>query len=165
MAIGGSAIDGAPVSAPPPFENHIQFDDLQSIPYCYKLAVANPNGTLKDCKRQETGHNPDSDLDGSDVASTSYASVSVETAVKVKKQRRAVTKKCPVCDEEIPVRLLERHVDLEAERVDEIIRAIGSTEVLSIAEPDDGFTARTRKSAVKARKSMHPAPTHTIRHA
>lgn len=90
-------------------------------------------------------------------------------------ERRAVTKKCPVCDEEIPVRLLERHVDLEAERVDEIIRAIGSTEVLSIAEPDDGyvflvsfhppealtplfisFTARTRKSAVKARKSMHP---------
>lgn len=85
--------------------------------------------------------------------------MSAEKAVKVKKrtcfnpishlinlwtrncsytERRAVTKKCPVCDEEIPVRLLERHADLEAERVDEIVRAIGSTEVLGIAEPDDG---------------------------
>ena len=36
------------------------------------------------------------------------------------------------------MRLLERHADLEAERVDEIVRAIGSTEVLGIAEPDDG---------------------------
>lgn len=57
--------------------------------------------------------------------------------------------------------------------MDEIIKCIGSTEVLDSAEPDDGhvfflpcpfyadlpirFTARTRKSAVKARKSMQPA--------
>lgn len=53
--------------------------------------------------------------------------------------RRAVTRKCPVCDEEIPVRLLGRHAELEAERVDEIIRAIGSSEALHIAEPDDGY--------------------------
>lgn len=52
--------------------------------------------------------------------------------------RRAVTRKCPVCDEEIPLRLLDRHADLEAERVDEIMRCIGSTEVLDSAEPDDG---------------------------
>ncbi len=55
------------------------------------------------------------------------------------KARRAVTKKCPVCDEEIPVRLLERHADLEAERLDEIMRSIGSMEVLEMAEPDDGL--------------------------
>lgn len=52
--------------------------------------------------------------------------------------KRAVTKKCPVCDEEIPVRLLERHADLEAERLDEIMAAIGSVDILDIAEPDDG---------------------------
>ncbi|KAI0092180.1 hypothetical protein BDY19DRAFT_983649 [Irpex rosettiformis] len=112
-----------------------------------------PSRTTKGKKR---AHNPDSDLEASDAASTSCTSVHEEAIVKVKKQRRAVTKKCPVCDEEIPVRLLDRHVDLEAERVEDIIRAIGSTEVLSIAEPDDGFTARTRKSAIKARKSMQP---------
>ena len=55
--------------------------------------------------------------------------------------KRAVTKKCPVCDEEIPVRLLERHADLEAERLDEIIAAIGSVDVLDDAEPDDGYVA------------------------
>ena len=50
-----------------------------------------------------------------------------------------MTRKCPVCDEEIPVRLLDRHAQLEAERVDDIIQAIGSTEALDIAEPDDGY--------------------------
>ena len=49
-----------------------------------------------------------------------------------------MTKKCPVCDEEIPIRLLERHADLEAERLDEIMAAIGSADTLDIAEPDDG---------------------------
>ena len=49
-----------------------------------------------------------------------------------------MTKKCPVCDEEIPVRLLDKHADLEAERLDEIIAAIGSADTLDIAEPDDG---------------------------
>ncbi|KIP12791.1 hypothetical protein PHLGIDRAFT_20816 [Phlebiopsis gigantea 11061_1 CR5-6] len=72
-------------------------------------------------------------------------------------ETRAVTRKCPVCDEEIPVRLLDRHAELEAERVDVIMRCIGSSEVLDSAEPDDGLTARTRKSAVKARKNMQPS--------
>ena len=52
--------------------------------------------------------------------------------------KRAVTKKCPVCDEQIPVRLLERHADWESERLDEVIGAIGSLDVLEIAEADDG---------------------------
>lgn len=52
--------------------------------------------------------------------------------------RRAVTRKCPVCDEEIPVRLLDRHAQLEAERLNEIMGHIGSMEVLDSAEPDDG---------------------------
>ena len=56
--------------------------------------------------------------------------------------KRAVTRKCPVCDEDIPVRLLERHADLEAERVDEIMAAIGSVDVLDDAEPDDGCARR-----------------------
>ena len=52
--------------------------------------------------------------------------------------KRAVTRKCPVCDEEIPIRLLGRHADLEAERLEDIMAAIGSVEILDIAEPDDG---------------------------
>ena len=52
--------------------------------------------------------------------------------------KRAVTRRCPVCDEQIPVRLLERHAELEAERLENIMSSIGSTEILDIAEPDDG---------------------------
>ncbi|KAI0796987.1 hypothetical protein C8Q75DRAFT_742951 [Abortiporus biennis] len=74
----------------------------------------------------------------------------------VKKPKRAVTRKCPVCDEEIPVRLLATHAAIEDERLEEIIRNIGSTEVLDEAEPDDGLTARVRRSALKARKIMQP---------
>ena len=71
--------------------------------------------------------------------------ISCEVVVLLKliesQAKRAVTKKCPVCDEEIPVRLLERHADLEAERLDEIIAAIGSVDVLDDAEPEDGYVA------------------------
>ena len=52
--------------------------------------------------------------------------------------KRAETRKCPVCDEPIPLRLLGKHADLESERLDEIMRCIGSTEVLEEAEPEDG---------------------------
>ena len=53
--------------------------------------------------------------------------------------KRAETRKCPVCDEAIPIRLLGKHADLEWERLEEIMRCIGSTEVLGEAEPDDGY--------------------------
>lgn len=43
-----------------------------------------------------------------------------------------------MCDEPIPLRLLGKHAELEAERLQEIIACIGSTEVLGEAEPDDG---------------------------
>ncbi|KAI0776221.1 hypothetical protein BD413DRAFT_527334 [Trametes elegans] len=56
----------------------------------------------------------------------------------VKKPKRAETRKCPICDEPIPLRLLSRHAGLEWERLEEIVRCIGSTEVLGEAEPDDG---------------------------
>ncbi|KAI0720351.1 hypothetical protein C8T65DRAFT_752941 [Cerioporus squamosus] len=79
----------------------------------------------------------------------------------VKKPKRAETRKCPVCDEAIPLRLLGKHADLESERLDEIIRCIGSTEVLGEAEPDDGLTARTRRSALKARQHMKPGSSST----
>ena len=65
--------------------------------------------------------------------------------IRVPEARRAVTKKCPVCDEEIPVRLLDKHADLEAERLDEIMSHIGSIEVLDSAEPDDGCVSFTPK--------------------
>lgn len=95
--------------------------------------------------------------------------------------KRAETRKCPVCDEPIPIRLLGKHADLEWERLEEIIRCIGSTEVLGEAEPDDGcvhdmpllhgtsynivisprLTARTRRSALKARQHLKPGSSST----
>lgn len=54
--------------------------------------------------------------------------------------KRAVTRPCPVCQEDIPVRLLAAHAELEAARVEEILRSVGSTEVLEEAEPDDGYS-------------------------
>ncbi|RDX53859.1 hypothetical protein OH76DRAFT_1453623 [Lentinus brumalis] len=79
----------------------------------------------------------------------------------VKKPKRAETRKCPVCDEAIPLRLLGKHAILESERLDEIMRCIGSTEVHGEAEPDDGLTARTRRSALKAPQHMKPGSSST----
>ncbi|EIW61650.1 uncharacterized protein TRAVEDRAFT_56908 [Trametes versicolor FP-101664 SS1] len=75
--------------------------------------------------------------------------------------KRAETRKCPICDEPIPLRLLSKHAVLEAERLEEIVRSIGSTEVLGEAEPDDGLSARARRSALKARQSMKPGTSST----
>ena len=44
--------------------------------------------------------------------------------------KRAETRPCPVCDELIPLRLMAVHLDLELQRVEEIIKAVGSSEVL-----------------------------------
>ncbi|KAK7062033.1 hypothetical protein R3P38DRAFT_2833001 [Favolaschia claudopus] len=46
-----------------------------------------------------------------------------------KYKKRAETRECPVCSEQIPVRLLEAHAALEAERVEAIIRRVGETDV------------------------------------
>ncbi|CAL1700418.1 unnamed protein product [Somion occarium] len=116
----------------------------------------------------------ESDSEDSDVPSSANipiasSSKTLTNTVKVppsnsKKPKRAVTRKCPVCDEEIPIRLLAAHSDLEAQRVNEIIQCIGSTEVLNEAEPDDGLTARTRRSAVKAKKNISQgAPTPRLK--
>ena len=43
--------------------------------------------------------------------------------------KRAETRQCPICSEYIPVRLLGAHCDLETQRTEEVIRAIGSLEV------------------------------------
>ena len=43
--------------------------------------------------------------------------------------KRAETRPCPVCSELIPLRLMGKHLELESERVDEIIANVGSPEV------------------------------------
>ncbi|KIM46433.1 hypothetical protein M413DRAFT_441525 [Hebeloma cylindrosporum] len=72
-----------------------------------------------------------------------------------KRAKRAEMKQCPVCDEQIPLRLLPKHAELESERVEQIIKSIGSSE-LPYDEMDDepGPSSRVRRSAIKARKSM-----------
>ncbi|KAH9899625.1 hypothetical protein C8Q73DRAFT_328732 [Cubamyces lactineus] len=84
-----------------------------------------------------------------------------QPALPVKKPKRAETRKCPICEEPIPLRLLPKHAELEWERLEEIVRAIGSTEVLGEAEPDDGLSARARRSAMKARQTMKPGSSST----
>ncbi|KAI0638411.1 hypothetical protein C8Q77DRAFT_1215222 [Trametes polyzona] len=84
-----------------------------------------------------------------------------QPAMPVKKPKRAETRKCPICDEAIPLRLLPKHAVLESERLEEIVRCIGSTEVLGEAQPDDGLSARARRSALKARQSMKPGSSST----
>ncbi|KAJ8468737.1 hypothetical protein ONZ51_g9452 [Trametes cubensis] len=84
-----------------------------------------------------------------------------QPALPVKKPKRAETRKCPICEEPIPLRLLPKHAELEWERLEEIMRAIGSTEVLGEAEPDDGLSARARRSAMKARQTMKPSSSST----
>ena len=46
------------------------------------------------------------------------------------------TRKCPVCEEPVPLRLLGTHAELESERLEEIIKQVGSTDVL-LNDPGD----------------------------
>ncbi|EIN10507.1 hypothetical protein PUNSTDRAFT_142505 [Punctularia strigosozonata HHB-11173 SS5] len=76
--------------------------------------------------------------------------------VPVKKPKCAETRPCPVCQEPIPLRLMGTHAQLESERVDMILRSVGSLEVHIEAEletPGAGPSA-PRRSAVKARQVM-----------
>lgn len=84
--------------------------------------------------------------------------------------KRAETRQCPICSEQIPVRLLEAHCDLEMQRTEEIIRAVGSLEVYG--DSVDGLVhpmfslqlllyrafrvqfSRARRSAVRAQKAF-----------
>ncbi|KAJ7044634.1 hypothetical protein C8F04DRAFT_1249902 [Mycena alexandri] len=75
-----------------------------------------------------------------------------------KYKKRAETRECPVCSEQIPVRLLQAHAELEAERVEAIIRRVGETDVdfesLDSLEALAETPTRPRLSALRARKSL-----------
>ncbi|KAJ7368664.1 hypothetical protein DFH08DRAFT_677456 [Mycena albidolilacea] len=72
-------------------------------------------------------------------------------------KKRAETRECPVCNEQIPVRLLEAHAELEADRVEAIIRRVGDTDVdfeaLDSLDPTRPRLSRTRKSLGSASSS------------
>ncbi|KAL1946468.1 hypothetical protein VTO73DRAFT_14572 [Trametes versicolor] len=164
----------------------IQLGDVQSIPTALRCAIADSaQEVLKTV--QIYPHLPPSDMSArraakgkkraiqqvlsEDEQSSEASSSSVpaatprarekQPALPVKKPKRAETRKCPICDEPIPLRLLSKHAALESERLEEIVRSIGSTEVLGEAEPDDGLSARARRSALKARQSMKPGTSST----
>lgn len=85
-------------------------------------------------------------------------------------RKRAETRICPICNEPIPLRLLGKHSELEASRVDEIVDQIGSTEPFldlshefyastsAAAVPNSASgsssTSTGRRSAVRARRSI-----------
>ncbi|KAF7775729.1 hypothetical protein Agabi119p4_4122 [Agaricus bisporus var. burnettii] len=80
---------------------------------------------------------------------------------RVKKPKRAETRQCPACDELIPLRLMARHAQLEAERVEEIIKQIGSSEPILLTDEFDDLSrpgpstgSRSRRSAIKALKAF-----------
>lgn len=84
-----------------------------------------------------------------------------EDCPRIKKPKRAETRPCPVCDELIPLRLMALHSQLEAERVDEIIKQVGSSEPILLADEFDDLSypglsvgVRSRRSAMKAMKSF-----------
>ncbi|TFK20363.1 hypothetical protein FA15DRAFT_759449 [Coprinopsis marcescibilis] len=81
------------------------------------------------------------------------APVSPAPVVKRSKSR-AETRPCPICNEHIPLRLLGRHAVLEAERVENIIRHIGSVEPFYDDRHEQGPSNLGRRSALKARQSI-----------
>ncbi|KLO14994.1 hypothetical protein SCHPADRAFT_914650 [Schizopora paradoxa] len=74
-----------------------------------------------------------------------------EEAPVVKRSKRAVTRTCPVCEENIPVRLLAQHAELELRRVEEILR---TSPVIADSEFEAGSSAGRRGAARKARQSL-----------
>ena len=62
-----------------------------------------------------------------------------------KSVKRAETRQCPICSEHIPVRLLEAHCELEMQRTEEVIRAVGSLEVYG--DSVDGYDSHPFHSA------------------
>ncbi|RDB19826.1 hypothetical protein Hypma_012810 [Hypsizygus marmoreus] len=89
-------------------------------------------------------------------SSSSSLSPVPEELPKPKRSRRLEeTRKCPVCDEVIPLRLLAKHSELETRRVEQVIQQVGSPDIL-FDDPHDGPgpSSRSRRSALKARKSL-----------
>ncbi|KAL4076220.1 hypothetical protein J3A83DRAFT_4357334 [Scleroderma citrinum] len=76
--------------------------------------------------------------------------------------KRAETRLCPACNEQIPIRLLQAHAILELQRVDDIAQHIGDAEPLPEADDlEEGPSNKSRRSALKARQSLialQPAP-------
>ncbi|KIY49471.1 hypothetical protein FISHEDRAFT_65441 [Fistulina hepatica ATCC 64428] len=76
---------------------------------------------------------------------------------KKRKRYQVETRPCPVCGDAVPVRRLAAHAALEAERVDQIVGEIGSTDVLL----EGGSSTYARRSAVNARHSFRLSCTST----
>ncbi|KAJ4479175.1 hypothetical protein J3R30DRAFT_2728173 [Lentinula aciculospora] len=100
-------------------------------------------------------------------AGSSRTSPSLEAPVVKRSRHRAETRDCPICNEPIPLRLLRKHAELEASRVDEIIGHIGSEEpFLDLSYESYASTSAAtltsepvtrlqgRRSAVRARQSI-----------
>ncbi|KXN92313.1 hypothetical protein AN958_08544 [Leucoagaricus sp. SymC.cos] len=90
-----------------------------------------------------------------------------EDRPRIKKPKRAETRPCPVCNEPIPLRLMGLHAQLESERVEEIIKQVGSSEPIHLADEFDDLSssrpgpstgARSRRSAIKAMKTFCSSP-------
>ncbi|KIY73981.1 hypothetical protein CYLTODRAFT_485111 [Cylindrobasidium torrendii FP15055 ss-10] len=92
--------------------------------------------------------------------SSSLSSLSSAEPVRTvrRKKPKVETRECPVCNELIPLRLLERHASLEAQRVEErVISQIGELEILEDDLEEGSSTGVRRRSALRAQQSWAPA--------
>ncbi|KZV76056.1 hypothetical protein PENSPDRAFT_646600 [Peniophora sp. CONT] len=70
------------------------------------------------------------------------------TSNSTKRPKRAETRECPICHEPIPLRLLGQHVQLESERVQNILDHVGE-----LAEFADPYAAGTSSEPLSRRRS------------
>ncbi|ETW83698.1 hypothetical protein HETIRDRAFT_155133 [Heterobasidion irregulare TC 32-1] len=91
---------------------------------------------------------------GGSVASSSSLS---PPPMPAKKRKRGETRPCPVCSEPIPLRLLGQHSELETQRVQSLIDAVGDID--EWVDPSGSISRR--RSALKAQHNMSNKSTPT----
>ncbi|THV08307.1 hypothetical protein K435DRAFT_814771 [Dendrothele bispora CBS 962.96] len=85
--------------------------------------------------------------------------------VQKRNRHRAETRPCPICNEPIPLRLLAKHADLEASRVDELISNVGSTETWIDPyefDPNNNFASTSTMSLSSPRSTSTTTTTRLI---
>ncbi|KAI0287636.1 hypothetical protein BC826DRAFT_959021 [Russula brevipes] len=119
-----------------------------------------PSGTARRGKRfhPDMGdHTPGHDAKEYVVASTSV----LVAAPATKRAKRAETRICPVCGEDIPLRLLGQHYTLESSRVQTILDHVGDLEGFSDPHASAHVPSMARRRA--AANARDPSAVFTMR--
>ncbi|KAI0258597.1 hypothetical protein BC834DRAFT_910779 [Gloeopeniophorella convolvens] len=114
-----------------------------------------PNGTVNRGKRRASNQLFTDSVRGDEAEEEhgTIASTSGSATPTVKRAKRAETRECPICLEQIPVRLLEQHETLEASRVQTILDHVGDVDGF----PDPFPLPHDAPSIVRRRSTLHPS--------